>query len=71
MEALVHLHNIGNVHRDLTPENLLFVSPDPTSPTYDHVKVSDFGFSCVFDYHAMRTTCDTHSTWYLRFQQFR
>jgi serine/threonine protein kinase len=39
--------------------NLLFILADPTSPAYDHVKLSDFGFSRVSDYHAMRTTCGT------------
>jgi serine/threonine protein kinase len=51
--------------------NLLLNSADPTSPAYDHVKLSDFGFSRVSDYHAMRTTCGTHSTWYLRSQRGR
>jgi serine/threonine protein kinase len=57
--ALDYLHGIGIVHRDLKPENLLYVSADPSSPQYDHVKLSDFGFSRASDYHAMHTTCGT------------
>jgi len=49
----------GIVHRDIKPENLLYTSNDPSSPGYNLIKVTDFGFSRVSHLDAMRTTCGT------------
>lgn len=40
----MHLDN--KVHRDLKPENILLMSKDLDNLD---VKITDFGFSCVFD----------------------
>ena len=42
--AMAYLHSCRVVHRDLKPENIL-IDPNPSSPTYLHVRIADFGLS--------------------------
>ncbi|MCA9569551.1 MAG: serine/threonine protein kinase, partial [Myxococcales bacterium] len=44
--ALEAAHEIGIVHRDLSPENIMLVDPDNALP---HVKVLDFGLAGTVD----------------------
>lgn len=43
LDAILYLHGKGIVHRDLKPENILCTSR--TTPL--HVKIADFGLSCI------------------------
>jgi serine/threonine protein kinase len=42
LHALDHLKEIGIIHCDLKPENVLF-----TNSNYDQVKIIDFGSACT------------------------
>jgi len=42
--AIDYFHSLGIVHRDLKPENLLLLNRSDTN-----IKVTDFGFSRIFD----------------------
>jgi mitogen-activated protein kinase 1/3 len=42
--AMAYLHSCRVVHRDLKPANIL-IDPNPSSPTYLHVRIADFGLS--------------------------
>lgn len=44
--ALEVAHEIGIIHRDLSPENIMLLEPDSATP---HVKVLDFGLAGVID----------------------
>mmetsp|Transcript_16625 Transcript_16625/g.39793 ORF Transcript_16625/g.39793 Transcript_16625/m.39793 type:complete len:503 (+) Transcript_16625:179-1687(+) len=62
VNAIGYLHSVGIVHRDLKPENLLYASNDESSPSYDVIKVADFGLAKVVNGmsdHSMSTTCGT------------
>jgi serine/threonine protein kinase len=42
LNALDHLKNIGIIHCDLKPENVLF-----TNSKFERVKIIDFGSACT------------------------
>jgi serine/threonine protein kinase len=44
LNALVHLHSQGIVHRDIKPDNIFMVSS-----SFDDVVLGDFGVACVLD----------------------
>lgn len=41
------MHSVGIVHRDLKPENLLYATNVEHSPSYNVIKVADFGLAKV------------------------
>ena len=45
--ALNYMHSMKITHRDLKPENLL-CEPSEDDPDKINVKLTDFGFACVF-----------------------
>mmetsp|Transcript_35577 Transcript_35577/g.80289 ORF Transcript_35577/g.80289 Transcript_35577/m.80289 type:complete len:654 (+) Transcript_35577:114-2075(+) len=53
--AINYIHNMGIVHRDLKLENFLY-----DAHSSNHLKLIDFGFSCVFDKNQkMKQCCGT------------
>lgn len=60
LKGLEYLHSQGIVHRDIKPENLLFASSDPTTESYNTIKISDFGLAAVLDpREQLRDMCGT------------
>jgi serine/threonine protein kinase len=50
LDALAHIHGAGMIHRDVKPENLMFVDGgDPARPTDELIKLIDFGVAKVLD----------------------
>eukprot|EP00966_Prymnesium_polylepis_P023407 538870-Prymnesium_polylepis.1 len=50
--ALVHMHGMGVTHRDVKPENILFVDSSLV-----RVKLCDFGFAIRCGERRLRTVC--------------
>jgi calcium/calmodulin-dependent protein kinase I len=60
LTALQYLHSQGIAHRDLKPDNLMFMSKDPNSSNYNTIKLADFGFAKFTDpQEVMKTVCGT------------
>lgn len=41
------MHSLGIAHRDVKPENCLFLSKDSSSRLYNRIKLCDFGMSTL------------------------
>lgn len=51
--ALHYAHNVGIAHRDVKPENMVFVNKDPQ---YNHIKVIDWGLGFYFGDRKMKSS---------------
>lgn len=53
LDALKHMHDLGIAHRDIKLENIMFTTvPDMENLDSVHIKVIDFGLSCVRNVNA-------------------
>jgi len=57
-EAVGHCHCHAVVHRDVKPENVMYVEPEGT-PHGDKLKLCDFGLSTIFHGHDLRRKVGT------------
>lgn len=65
VEALQHAHNVGVIHRDFTPNNIM-ITPD------EKIKVLDFGLSKIIDSpNSAMTTMTLGTPYYLSPEQQR
>ena len=51
-DALAHAHQLGLIHRDLKPDNIMLLK---RSDDYDFAKIFDFGLAKLFDQGALLT----------------
>ena len=45
--GLSHMHELGIIHRDMKPENLLMMSANSADDSYNQIKIADFGLSII------------------------
>lgn len=46
--ALIEIHNLGILHRDLSPENIMITGYNPETKTFDNITLIDFGAARSF-----------------------
>mmetsp|Transcript_19587 Transcript_19587/g.30689 ORF Transcript_19587/g.30689 Transcript_19587/m.30689 type:complete len:385 (+) Transcript_19587:168-1322(+) len=59
IDAQIHLHSSGIVHRDIKPHNILFASNVEDSSSYNLVKLTDFGLAAEVEGDAYADNLDS------------